>query len=195
MLIKEKMKKLLILGFIIIFHLSCKAQTIMPIETLTNYIYKENGIPKTITYFKDINHLLDKYVGTWKGTYNNRNFEFNITKHTSIYDGLSQDELLIRYFITTSSGTIIEDTRSETNDNCSIEGNYIKNAYYALTYSGRDTQCGQSGNIFITMVKNTNNTQMKLFLEQDQVLLHEETCPNGRTPQVLPMEQILLIKQ
>ena len=189
------MKKLLILGFIIISHISCKAQTIMPVETMVNYLYGENGIPKTITYFKDINHLLDKYVGTWKGTDNDKIFEFSITKNTSIDDGLSQDELLIRYFITTTSGTIIEDTRFETNDNCSIEGNYIKNAYYALTYSGRDTQCGQSGNVFITMVKNTNNTQMKLFLEQDQVLLNEEICPNGRTPQVLPMEQILLTKQ
>jgi hypothetical protein len=178
----------------LLLNFSCKAQSIVPLETRVNYHNSLNGIPETITYFKDINHLLDKYVGNWKGTFNNRNFEFIITKNTTIYDGLSEDRLLIRFLITTDTGTIIEDTRAELDDKCSITGDYIENSYYALYYFGGNSQCGQSGTVFITMVKNTNNSQMKLFLEQDHVLLPEETCPNGRAAQVLPLEQITLTK-
>jgi hypothetical protein len=189
------MKKLLILGLLIICHLSCKSQSIVPLETKINYRNEVNGIPETITYFKDINHLLDKYAGTWQGTYNNNNFEFIISKYTSVYEGLSEDELLIRFLIKNNTGEIVEDTRSELNVNCSIVGDYIKNSYYSFNYYSNDSKCGKSGSVFITIVKNTNNMQMKLFLEQDPILLSEEVCPNGRDPQVLPLEQILLTKK
>ena len=53
---------------------------------------------------------------------------------------------------------------------------------------------GQSGTVFITMLKNTNNAQMKLFLVEEQILLLEEICPNGRAAQVLPLEQMTLTK-
>jgi hypothetical protein len=189
------MKKLLILGLIIFSNLSCKAQDIKPLETKMDYYSPETGLPKNISYFKDINHLLDKYVGTWKGTQGTKNYVFIITKYTDIFDGLSEDKLLIRYLITNTSGTTIEDTRTETNANCSIWGNYIKKSNYVLRYVGKDTQCGQIGTVFIGMVPNTNNTKMGLSLSQDHVLLDSETCPNGRAPQILPLTQVLLTKQ
>lgn len=189
------MKKILILGIILLSNVSCKAQNVMPIETIINYIKAENGIPETITYFKDINNLLDKYVGVWKGTYASKNYEFRITKYTSIYDGLSEDSLLIRYLITDANGTIIEDTRSTPDDgHYLIRGHYVDKSHYVLSYAGKETSCGQSGEVYIWTV-NTNNTQMKLFLAQDQVLLNSVDCPNGRATQVLPLQQMLLIKQ
>ena len=35
---------------------------------------------------------------------------------------------------------------------------------------------------------------MKLFLVEEQILLLEEICPNGRAAQVLTMEQMTLTK-
>ncbi|MBP6756202.1 MAG: hypothetical protein KA210_08630 [Bacteroidia bacterium] len=189
------MKKLLILGLIIFSNLSCKAQETKPLETKMDYYNPETGLPKNISYFKDINHLLDKYIGTWKGSLGAKNYEFIITKNKSTYEGLSEDELLIRYFITTSSGSVIEDTRSTTDIKCPIKGDYIKKSNYVLRYAGKDTQCGQIGDVFIGMVPNTNNTKMGFLLLQDHVLLDSETCPNGRVPQVLPLTKVLLTKQ
>lgn len=189
------MKKILILGIILFSNVSCKAQNVMPIETIINYIKAENGVPETITYFKDINNLLEKYVGTWKGMYGNKNYEFRISKYISIYDGLSEDILLIRYLITDANGIIIEDTRSELDSKCTITGYYVDQPSYVLSYVGKNYICGQSGDVFIGIVKNTNNTQMKLFLAQKNVLLNSVDCPNGRAPQVLPLQQMLLIKQ
>lgn len=189
------MKKLLILGLIILSNLSGKAQDIKPLETKMNYYSIETGLPKNISYFKDVNNLLDKYVGTWKGTLGTRIYEFRITKYTDIYDGLKEDKLLIRYLITTTSGSVVEDTRSTTDINCSIKGDFFQKSSYVLNYYGKQTECGQTGVVFIGMVKNSNNTQMKLFLSQDQVFLDTQTCPNGRAPQVLPLDQVLLTKQ
>jgi hypothetical protein len=189
------MKKLLILGLIIFSNLSCKAQDTKPLETKMDYYSPETGIPKNISYFKDINHLLDKYIGTWKGTLGTKNYVFTITKYTDVYDGLKEDKLLIRYLITSTNGSVIEDTRSTTDSNCPIKGDFFQKSSYALNYYGKQIECGQTGVVFIGMVKNSNNTQMKLFLSQDHVLLDSETCPNGRVPQVLPLTQVLLTKQ
>ena len=188
------MKKILILGLIIISNLSCKAQNIVPIETKVNYIGAENGIPETITYFKDINNLLDRYVGTWKGTYATKNYEFWITKITNKPARITEDILLIRYLITDANGTIIEDTRSTPDDgHYLIRGHYLDKSHYVLSYGGRETLCGQSGEVYIWTLN--NNTQMKLFLAQDHVLLNSEDCPNGRATQILPLQQMLLTKQ
>lgn len=188
------MKKLLILGFIILTTLSCKAQNIVPIETMINYIRAEKGIPETVTYFKDVNHLLDRYLGVWKGTYNNRIYEFRVTKYLSIYDGLSEDTLIFRYLITDANGTVLEDTRSTPDDgHYLIRGHYLDKTHYVLSYGGRDFSCGQSGEVYIWTLN--NNTQMKLFLAPDHILLNTVECPNGRAAQILPTEQMLLTKQ
>ena len=60
-----------------------------------NYLNEEDGIPENITYFKDINHVLDKYIGTWKGTQDNKNYEFKITKITNKPGRITEDRLLI----------------------------------------------------------------------------------------------------
>ena len=51
------MKKTAILGFIILSTLSCKAQQIVPVEKKLEYMKTEDGIPESITYFKDVNNI------------------------------------------------------------------------------------------------------------------------------------------
>lgn len=188
------MKKLFILGLLILSNMSCKAQSIVPIETKINYIRAGNGIPETITYLKDVNHVLDKYVGVWKGSYGTKNYEFRVTKNVSVYDGLSEDRLIIRYLITDAGGIILEDTRSTPDDGkFLIRGHYFNKSYYVLSYGGRNTLCGTAGEVYIWTLN--NNTQLRLSLTLDNILLNSVDCPNGRVAQVLPLEAMLLTKQ
>lgn len=186
------MKKILFIGFIILSTLSCKAQ-IIPIEEHKNYLNNEIEIPDG-AYIKDVNHLLDKFVGVWKGTYNNKNYEFRITQFTDSFLGISVDELLMRYKITSLNGTIIEDTTTLPNDAVHvIEGDYLDKSKftYVLNYIGKNSKCGQHGDVFIS-VYGVNNTKMQLFLH-----VYGETvdCITGDTEQILPLDQMDLVKQ
>lgn len=104
--------------------------------------------------------------------------------------------LLIRYIITDTNGTIIENTSALPNSSpYVIFGNYIVKSAYALNYIGREGNCGQAGTIFITTLKSANHTQMKLFLEPEQILISSIDCPNGGAAQIIPTNQITLTKQ
>lgn len=189
------MKKTLILGFIILLNLSCKAQ-ILPVENKVNYINTENGIPKNITYIKDVNNILDKYVGTWKGTYNNRNYEFIILKITNKPGRITEDRLMMRYVISESNGTIIEDTRALPDTSpYVVEGDYLDGSFYELYYIGRESLCGQKGSIVIDIQPNSNNSKMRLFFMEQQEILSLKDCPNGNAIQIMPVNDLILTKQ
>lgn len=192
----KKMKKLLILGFIILSNLSCKSQTILPLEEVKNYINSENGIPKNITYIKDVNNILDKYVGTWKGTYYSRNYEFRILKITNKPGRITEDRLMMRYVISDSNGTIIEDTRALPDTNpYVIEGDYVDGSFYELYYSGKESLCGQRGSIIIDIQPNSNNNVMRMLFLPQQEILSLKDCPNGSATQIMPLNNLILTKQ
>ncbi|TPG44359.1 DUF6705 family protein [Flavobacterium pectinovorum] len=190
------MKKIIILSLIIIANLSCKAQQIIPVEKAIDYRLAENGIPDN-TYFKDINNLLDKFVGTWIGTYNNKTYKFKIDKFVNNYSGgTKEDVLLMRYIITNANGTQIENTTTLSDDNyLVIIGDYIQRSTYHLNYSGRESTCGQLGTIYIEVLKSSNNTKMKLFLLPDKIMISPSSCPQGVSQQIMPIDQIVLTKQ
>ncbi|WP_166924645.1 DUF6705 family protein [Flavobacterium poyangense] len=188
------MKKITILACLIIITLSCKGQQIIPLEKLIEYRDTEADIVDG-TYLKDINGLLDKYLGTWKGNYDNINYTFIFTKNKSEIRGLFIDQLYVRYLITTTTGNVIEDTRSLPNaDVLIIKGDYISKSlgYYVLNYFGKNTECGQSGEVFISTTK--DNKQMKLFLAAYQGIIDGSKCPKV-TEQILPTKSMFLSKQ
>lgn len=192
----KKMKKILILGFIILSNLSCKSQTILPLEEVKNYINSENGIPKNITYIKDVNNILDKYVGTWKGTYNNRNYEFRILKITNKPGRITEDRLMMRYVISDSNGTIIEDTRAlPDTSSYVIKGDYLDGSFYELYYIGKESLCGQIGSIIIDIQPNSNNKVMRMLFLPQQEILSLTDCPNGSATQIMPLNNLILTKQ
>ncbi len=174
----------------------CKAQ-VLPVENVVNYVNSKNGIPKNITSIKDVNHLLDKFIGTWKGTYDGKNYEFKVLKITANLGRLTEEKLVMRYLITSSSGTIIEDTRALPDSSpYVIKGDYLEKDTYFLTYTGKNAKCGQSGTILINFLKgNNNNTKMSLFLAPDSIILSETSCPNGGAKQIMPLDQIAFTKQ
>ena len=159
-----KMNNIIIILVLAISIASCKAQ-IIAVEDYKAYTQElEEG-----AYIKDINNVLDKFVGTWKGTYNNKNYEFIITKNTENFKyrpSIREDLLLMRYKITESSGSVIEDTLSLPNDSSFVmqNGYVAQTGSYVFSYIGREVACGQNGSTFMKILNNTNNLKAKLFL-------------------------------
>lgn len=103
------MKNIIMITFLSLTALSCKAQ-IIPIEEDINYRTNEIEIPDG-AYIKDVNNLLDKFIGTWTGTFDNKSYEFGITKQTVSFLGISIDRLIIKYVITDNvTNQVIVDT-------------------------------------------------------------------------------------
>lgn len=188
------------------FSLSCKAQKMRP-SLLTipieNYIdYQDNNIPiSENTYFKDVNNLLNKYVGTWVGIYENKTYELHVNKYiyeSDIRPPLRFDELLIRYKITDANGNIIENTLNLPDDSpYVISGKYLSanEAYYVLGYVGQEGECGQMGDVFIEVPTNSGLTEMKMFMVPDNEIILGYECPNGPANQILPLDKMILLKQ
>ncbi|RPD97531.1 hypothetical protein EGM88_08560 [Aureibaculum marinum] len=193
------MKKVITLILVLSLSIfSCKAQHIIPVEKAVDYLDKEDGLMdgKDYVYVKDINNLLTKFTGTWKGTYNSKNFEFKIVKTTTDDGELKEDLLLARYKITDSNGRVIENTLDLPDDSPYVlfGGYIIKESIYTymLNYIGKNTNCGQNGNVFIS-VYGTNNTKMKLFLQVAGEMYFD--CTTGAAKQVLPTKVVTLTKQ
>ncbi len=171
--------------------LSCKAQ-IIPLEEYVNYSDNEIEVPDG-TYFKDVNNLLDKFVGTWTGVYDNKNYEFIITERTiqSEITFLSYDELLMHHKITDASGTIIDDTTQLPDDSLYvIDGvNLTQTGSYILNYMGQHLECGQTGEVYIS-VSNSNPAEMWFFLHPAR-----EKYSDCTVAQVLPTDTMILTKQ
>ncbi|WP_299399128.1 DUF6705 family protein [uncultured Gelidibacter sp.] len=184
------MKKIVYISIILLI-LSCKAQII----TLEDFEDYPTELPDG-AYLKDVNNILGKYVGTWKGTYNNQNYEFVVVKTTFENTTLKykHDKLLIRYKITNNSGTVLANTLNLPNgDKYIIRGSYLaKSGSYVLSYLGLNGKCGQNGTVFIS-VYDVNNVKMKLFLEPYGEIYSE--CTTGYAGQILPTDWIDLTKQ
>ena len=80
------MKNIILVIILFITGVSCKAQTTISLEQAYQYSKSDDGIPETVTYVKDINNRLDQFVGTWKGSYNGKNYEFKFIKKLNYND-------------------------------------------------------------------------------------------------------------
>lgn len=187
-----KLKNTLLAITLTLTAISCKAQ-IIAVENYHNYNKElDDG-----AYIKDINNVLNKFVGTWKGTYNNKNYEFRIVKNTKNFKtrpSIKKDEVLMCYKITDNNGTIIENTLTLTNDSPFVMKNgYIdRDGGYVFSYIGRDVACGQNGWVF-TQVYGNNNKKLQLFLQVEGE--NYPSCTTGEAKQILPTKSIELNKQ
>ncbi|AYN05058.1 DUF6705 family protein [Flavobacterium sp. 140616W15] len=187
------MKNILTLGLIILSIISCKAQ-VLPVENVVNYVNSKDGIPKNITSIKDVNHLLDKFIGTWKGTYDGKNYEFKVLKITVDLGRLTEEKLVMRYLITNSNGTVIEDTRTLPDSSpYVIRGYYLEEDTYFLTYIGKNAKCGQKGTLLIDFLKDNSNTKMNLFFSPSREIIYENDCSGFK--QIMPLTETVLTKQ
>ena len=194
------MKSVIIFLVITSLSIGCKAQKPpqqlpIPIEEMVDYMNNDIEIPDG-TYFKDINNVLDKYVGTWVGVYDNKTYEFQLVEFTDSYLGILEDKILMRYKITDSNGNVIESTLGLPDESpYVIQGKYLSETetYYVLLYIGFEAKCGQQGDIFIEV--NNSITEMELYLVPEIEFIFTSDCPNGVVPQTIPTDKITLIKQ
>jgi len=166
--------------------------TIVPIENY--WTYKDaHGIPDG-TYFKDVNHVLDKYVGTWEGTYENKSFLFEIDTllrySSDPRPSLKFDEMRLRYDITDLSGNVIVSTLNASNGNALMGMTFERfnnHERYEIIYSGpngEDVKCGDSGTFKLQFIP--INSKIKLFFYPKNVFVTDEDCPNGFTAPPFP---------
>ena len=188
------MKKITIIAILLLSALQSKAQNIVPVEKAIDYKTAGKGIPAG-TYLKDINNLFAPYIGTWKGTINNKTYTFFITKITETGNGRSVDRLIIHHLIVDNMGATLEDTRL-SKSGPDIKGwNFQKDlSYYHLHYVGENSRCGRQGQVSI---KKVNATTMLLSLSPRGEVADIKRCPGGKmAEQILPTETpVTLVKQ
>ena len=186
------MKQIIILISLLLTFYSCKAQVI-PIENFHDY---PDDIPNG-AYIKDVNNLLDKYIGTWKGNYQGDTFEFRIVKLKDNFLGISVDELHLRYKITDNNGnTILDTTNLPSSNYLVVKGRYLSKeaGHYVLSYVGEGGNCGQKVDIFIS-VSSSTPTSMSFYFHLGHDMVYLGDCPNGIPEQIIPTEQFTLTKQ
>jgi hypothetical protein len=189
------MKKIILITMLFIATLSCKAQNIVPVEKQNESWDPNNGLPKN-TYFKDVNNLMNKYIGTWNGTYNNKKYTFIISKYLDkSSDGRIYDILIIRYLIINPDGSILEDTRAESDEHTRMRGGYFSKdqKYYVLSFVPRDETCGIRGDIYVR----PNGAQLTLAMAPSIEIFSNSDCitANLKAPLFPTKERMTLTKQ
>ncbi len=188
------MKKILLI-LISIIAISCKSQTIS-LEEAAQCLTNPNC--PDFNYEKDINNSLDKYVGTWKGTYNGKVYElkFNKNLYTSFDLEMKRDRIKGRLRITTDvpnglQGLTIFDNFNEPDDEktrFSGLGFQPNLQSYMVNFVGPSPQgCINYGTVYLTVKPNTPN-QMKIIYASDHDIVvggcpstFEQTFPEKKT--------------
>nr|WP_315240060.1 DUF6705 family protein [uncultured Flavobacterium sp.] len=192
------MKRTVIILFMILSSLYCKAQVIMSIEEYDKC--KSTTCGQTPDYIKDINGTFNKYVGTWKGTDDNKTYEVIVTKTTRSRNIMNvrivkYDALLVRYKITDSNGVVLVDTRSFADDNpYVIKGLVFTEAgSYKLSFRGTDNNLINDGDILIRIY---DGKMSFFFSPEPKVILGNPPNYFPNKPYTFPREKsILLTKQ
>ncbi len=196
------MKNLLLIISIFYISFSSQAQTVLPLDNYYSFFKTHNKIPKG-TYIKDVSHILNKYEGTWTGTYQGNQYLVQIQKTTRSFLGIQLDALILNLKITTPAGKVTVNTLSNSIEEAAAVGGIFKKDnpnVYRLAYSSRDNDragCGDQGDMYIELTN--NNTQLKVYVAPISVMLGGDgKCPNGTfTPPFPNGEQppMLLTKQ
>lgn len=192
---------LILLAFMLNF-ISCKAQNIISLEDAALYPEQADGrtLPLNITYVKDVNNSLNKYVGTWSGSYDNKIYEFNFIKqinHGSADGSVRRDRLIGRLKVKNSSGNIIYNSLNESDDlKTKFKGDKLQSDLqaYIMYFQGNTIGCAEYGAVSLRIKPATPN-QMTVFMIPDNDTTVEGMCPPNFQPTIPYLKTIYLIKQ
>nr|WP_314496821.1 DUF6705 family protein [uncultured Chryseobacterium sp.] len=195
----NKMKNIiLILSFLVFtINTSCKAQTVS-LETMSQCSQHPETCPNA-TYLKDINNSLNKFVGTWSGSYNGKSYEFKFIKQLNfgMENNFKWDRLVGRLRVKDTHGSIIYDTFNETDDSkTNLEGdNFQSNLKaYIMNFSGNNTDCNEFGNVYLFIKPDIPNIMTVSLLPGNDIGI-EGKCPSNFQPTIPYRKTITLIKQ
>lgn len=113
-----------------------------------------------IRHIKDVNGVLNKYVGTWKGSFDGKQLEIVFKKYTrdiSEYikeyhpEPLLWDQLIAKYKLTDQNGVVLVNTLGLSDDSSNVLYKYLFYDLntYSLRYHGVNSECGDNGYIYL----------------------------------------------
>ncbi|BFO65351.1 hypothetical protein NK356_07595 [Chryseobacterium sp. S0630] len=179
---------------LIFFTISCNAQVIS-LEEAAQCLTNPNC--PNYNYEKDINNSLNKYISTWKGTYNGKTYEIQLKK--GIYEeiGIRRDKLIGRMKVTDANGNIIYNSFNETNDT-TIKFNGLGfqkdlKAYMMYFIGNSEFACGEQGIVYLRIKPETPNKMSILMLQDADITWGE--CPPSYQPTIPYKKSISLVKQ
>lgn len=173
-----KMRKnelILIMSFLI--SLCSTAQTISIEDHGLNYVGKKSPVKEGVTYVKDVNNVLDKYIGTWTGQSDGKNITFVISEITYTSDSfnIKFDKLIIKHITKVNNIAIDDTTILEDTHPLVIKGYYLADTgHYVLNYISKERDCAQDGKLYIYI--DDNNTTLKCSLIRQAEFINPEVC-------------------
>ncbi len=194
------MKKIYLQLILLILSISVEAQVIISLEQAEAYLGTPDGIPEGITYIKDINNRLPKFVGTWIGASDGKIIELHLNQFLHLpenSDGFKLDQIAGRLLIKDqNTGIVLYNTLNVTNNEETwLEGHYFINNSYVMIFSNKnDTYCMDSGEVYLSL-DNAMLTNMNLNFYRTQDIYIEGSCPNFDTYIPILPKNIQLVKQ
>jgi len=175
------------------------AQNTISLDQAYQYINSTDGIPDNVSYIKDINNKLDPFIGTWKGSYDNKIFEIKFEK--KINDGNSDlfwDRLYGRLLVKNSiNGAVLFNSMSNNlADTGVMSGFTFQRNTYMLDFVYK-SECNDVGMVYIEKSNNIPNS-ITLYFNRNSNLIYDMSsqCPNYRDYKtLLPLNKITLTKQ
>lgn len=191
-----------IISLIIINHTfflpySFKAQTIATLQQMEECSNRPNrgseGCPdlQDAKFVKDVGNRLDKFVGTWKGTFNGKQVELKLEKKEDFgkWD-IKWDQLNGKLKVKDSQGIVIFNSFQNSENDANPYGVNFQGSSYEMSFSGKD-ECDDYGILFININSvPINGTKMKLHYFRDGDVIDTATCPT-----LLPENDMELTKQ
>jgi hypothetical protein len=146
---------------------------ILPVEQLNEVTGKVSDQIEGIKHIKDVNGVLDKFVGTWKATFTGGEIEIVIKKYTrdhSVYvqryhpEPLLGDELIGKYKLK-KDGVVIENTLDLPDDSLEFltKHRFYDETTYTFSYLGVNHRCGDNG-IFSLKYQDSNTLRLRYIL-------------------------------
>jgi hypothetical protein len=177
-----------------IFTTALNAQ-IVSLETLAQCRSNNQTCP-SYTYVKDINGLLNKYAGTWKGSLDGKTYEINIIKKENVpieFSNTTWDMLIGRVKITDSNGSVLFNNFNKTDNDASLGYNFQKDLkLYLMNFSGGKSGCIDIGFMYMGIKPETPN-KMTINFHPDYDIVTQD-CSNFKT--TMPTNNIIhLTKQ
>ncbi|MBS3737739.1 MAG: hypothetical protein KGY51_01930 [Psychroflexus sp.] len=194
------MKNLLLFLFTMcVYGISAQIQQagVVPLEEYYNYKTDDNLKLSDVNYFKDINNLLDPYVGVWAGNYDGKTLTLHISIQEDVFGvRISFDKLLIKYKITDSNGQDLVNTLNMFDTyRYHMRGKFFNSdaSIYLVSYEGLEHECNQKGTVLLELL-DSNTMTLWVIGDRDLVL---GDCPDGNI-HILPTEEanaVVLNKQ
>ncbi|MBO9619164.1 MAG: hypothetical protein J7539_09035 [Niabella sp.] len=173
------MKKVILIIQILTMVVSSNAQRTISLDSAYNYWRNPNGFPDDVTYVKDVDNKLDRFVGIWKGFARGRSYELHFTKITTVPKDTNEikwDQLVGKVLIKDSvTGTVIYNSLDSSGMN--FTGFTFKRNQYNMSFT-ENTECGDGGDVFIMTVPGNNN-KLWFYIVNDADLLTPSDCPGG----------------